>query len=50
MTWLAVSALEGNGGFGSANVYRWNGSTWVEVAELSTSDVAAGDDFGRILP
>jgi T5SS/PEP-CTERM-associated repeat protein len=43
---LAISAPEGNGGFGSAKVFRWDGAAWVQDAELSTSDVAAADGFG----
>ncbi len=31
---------------GSAYVYRFNGSTWVEQAKLTASDVAAQDIFG----
>ncbi|MFH1109620.1 MAG: FG-GAP repeat protein [Planctomycetota bacterium] len=32
---------------GSAYVYRFDGSTWVEEAKLTASDAAAGDDFGH---
>jgi hypothetical protein len=32
---------------GSAYVYRWNGSTWVEEAKLLASDGAMNDQFGR---
>ncbi len=32
---------------GSAYVYRFNGSTWVEQAKLTASDAAAGDAFGN---
>ncbi|MHC4588306.1 MAG: FG-GAP repeat protein, partial [Planctomycetota bacterium] len=31
---------------GSAYVYRWNGSSWVEEAKLLASDGAMGDQFG----
>jgi hypothetical protein len=31
---------------GSAYVYRWNGSTWVQVVKLSADDGAADDAFG----
>ncbi len=31
---------------GSAYVYRFNGSSWVEKAKLNASDAAAGDSFG----
>ena len=31
---------------GSAYVYRFNGSTWVEQTKLTASDAAAGDEFG----
>ena len=32
---------------GSAYVYRWNGSNWVEEQKLLASDGAAGDWFGH---
>ncbi len=32
---------------GSAYVFRWNGSSWVEEQELSAFDGAAGDEFGH---
>ena len=32
---------------GSAYVFRWNGSTWVEEQKLLASDGAAGDWFGQ---
>ncbi len=31
---------------GSAYVFRWNGSAWVQQAKLTASDGAAGDFFG----
>jgi hypothetical protein len=31
---------------GSAYIFRWDGSAWVEQAKLLASDGAAGDDFG----
>lgn len=31
---------------GSAYVYRFSGSSWLEQAKLSASDASAGDDFG----
>ena len=31
---------------GSAYIFRFNGSSWVEEAKLHASDGAAGDDFG----
>ncbi len=31
---------------GSAYVFRWNGSAWIEEAELLASDRADGDNFG----
>jgi hypothetical protein len=31
---------------GSAYVFRWNGSAWIEEAELLASDRAANDNFG----
>ena len=34
------------GGTGAAYVYRWNGSVWVEEAELVPSDGLANDEFG----
>ncbi|MCH7884728.1 MAG: FG-GAP repeat protein, partial [Planctomycetes bacterium] len=36
----------GGGPCGSAYVYRFNGSSWVEEAKLTASDGAAGDFFG----
>ena len=32
---------------GSAYVYGWDGSAWVEEAKLTASDGAAGDQFGQ---
>jgi len=32
---------------GSAYVYRWNGSMWVEEQKLTASDAAASDTFGE---
>ncbi len=31
---------------GAAYVYRFDGTNWVEVAKITTSDAAAGDQFG----
>ena len=31
---------------GSAYIYRWDGSSWVEEVKLTASDAAASDDFG----
>ncbi len=36
-------------GSGSAYVFRYNGSTWIEEQELLASDGALGDHFGRSL-
>lgn len=35
-----------NANQGSAYVYRWNGSSWVQVPKLTASDGAASDYFG----
>ena len=46
---LVVGAIGGNGIVpvsGSAYVYRWNGSVWVQQAKLTASDGAGGDRFG----
>jgi hypothetical protein len=32
---------------GSAYVFRWNGSAWVQQQKLLTSDGATGDNFGH---
>ncbi|MGA1224115.1 MAG: FG-GAP-like repeat-containing protein [Phycisphaerales bacterium] len=31
---------------GAAYVFRWNGSSWAQVAKLTASDGATGDEFG----
>ncbi|MCP4248874.1 MAG: hypothetical protein GY778_17665 [bacterium] len=36
-----------NCGTGSVYLYRYNGYTWMAQAELTASDAAAGDSFGR---
>ncbi len=38
---------EAGDGSGSAYVFRWNGSAWVEEQKLTASDAAEGDAFGR---
>ncbi len=42
----AASDDDNGSSSGSAYVFEWNGSTWVEVAKLTASDGAAGDYFG----
>lgn len=32
---------------GSAYIYNWNGSSWVETQKIDPNDGAAGDNFGR---
>ncbi len=47
--WAFVGApFDDNNGqsSGSVYVYGWDGSSWVEVAKLTASDGAAGDQFG----
>jgi hypothetical protein len=44
---VGAYADDDNGGSsGSAYVFRWNGSAWVQQAKLLASDGAAGDVFG----
>jgi len=46
---LVVGAYSDDGigaNSGSANVYRYDGSSWVEEAKLTASDAAANDEFG----
>ncbi len=48
-TTLMVGAVMGTGvvsGSGSAYVFRWNGSSYVESRKLAASDGAANDGFG----
>lgn len=42
-----VGSPLGNAGRGSAYVYRWNGSSWVEEQELVASDGLIEDFFGQ---
>jgi hypothetical protein len=44
---LAVVAAIRNDDQGSAYVYRFNGTSWVEEAKLLASDGRSGDHFGR---
>jgi hypothetical protein len=41
-----VGAPNKNGYRGSAYVYRWNGSAWIEQQKLTDSDGVSGDKFG----
>jgi hypothetical protein len=43
---VLVGAYHGDFGRGSAYVYRWDGSSWVEEQKLLASDGAIGDLFG----
>jgi hypothetical protein len=42
----AIRSGSGGSGHGSATVFRWNGTNWVEEVELTSSDGAGGDEFG----
>ena len=42
----AAGDYEGGSDSGSAYVFRWDGSSWVEEAKLTGSDAAGGDYFG----
>ena len=44
----AVSAAAGNSGTGSAYIYRYNGTSWIQEQELVASDGAVSDRFGFI--
>jgi FG-GAP repeat len=43
---FAVVGAPGHGGSGSVYVFSETGSTWSQVAELTGSDTATGDNFG----
>ena len=34
---------------GSAYIYRYNGSSWIQEAKINASDGAAGDEFGNVV-
>ena len=40
---------DGGSQAGSAYVFRWNGTAWVQEAKLTASDRSAGDQFGDML-
>ncbi|GAJ02326.1 unnamed protein product, partial [marine sediment metagenome] len=42
----AIIGAPGDDPCGSAYVFQWNGTAWVEEAKLTASDGAAGDQFG----
>ncbi len=42
-----VGASDDDGGAGSAFVFRYDGSTWVEEKKLVGADTTSGDEFGR---
>ena len=44
----ATSDDDGGTDTGSAYVYEYNGSAWIETAKLTASDGAAGDAFGTV--
>ena len=44
---VVVIGAAGQGDFGAAYVFRFDGSTWQEEAVLMPSDGVAGDKFGR---
>ncbi len=46
---LFVGASEANEARGAVYVFRYNGSTWQQVAHLSASDATIGDRFGDFL-
>ena len=51
--WLVVGAQGDDTGKGSAYVFAWNGTSWVQQAKLTAADAAANDYFGtsvRIRP
>ncbi len=46
----AVIGAHGDGDYtGSAYIFRFNGSSWVQEAKLLASDGAAGDNFGCVV-
>jgi hypothetical protein len=46
-TVVVGASMMGNGGPGSAYVFTRSGSSWIQAAELTASDGAAGDLFGN---
>ena len=43
---MVVGAPYDNGGAGAAYVYTGSGTSWTQVAELTSPDSVSGDDFG----
>jgi hypothetical protein len=44
---VVIGASTKNSNTGAAYVFVWSGTTWSQQAELTASDAAAGDVFGR---